>query len=377
MRVLLPARFDVLGCAMDSSIVSQWLALEAACDLVVWGPGLDGYQADMGLHEVAEYVDADVIMMPDLHQAISGLWDEMWVGVERCSRPIAWHFADHDSAVEIRRQAWQRLRPAAVISPCAEQNLGNYFDLRDQLGTRIFTVPWGYDAVQFHPPAEDAERDIDILVAGCEEPAHVYAVRGRVKQAARSLAGEFRVLDVGHPGYWESGGFVTGRGQAQYAQLLRRARLTTTGTAFNCAIARKFWESAGCGAVGVGDLPSDEPESERFRGVMLVIDPQWSVDRIVLELRQLLGDRESCELLSAGAPAAVSGCDHQERAREYVSVLEQIAETRQRKPRPFPAPAIRSPPRLRTPTGTARLHARGVGWPVLLGGRAAPESSSP
>jgi len=337
----MPQRFDVLSRSMDANIVSQWLALQAACDLVLWGPGLDGFVPGMPIDEVAEYVDADVVLLPDLHHALPWLWTELWAGIERSRRPVVWHLVDHGSTVAERRAVFERIRPAAVLSSCAAHALHDYDDLRERFDTQVLVVPWGYDAVQFHPPAPGAARDIDLLVAGAEVPEEVYRVRNRVKRAARSLAGEYRVVDLGHPGYWETTGLVLGRGQAQYADLLRRTRLATTGTAFGSALTRKYWESAGCGAIGVGDLPLGEPDRERFLDGTLCVDDAWDEDRIAQEMRDLLSDPDRCALMSRAASGALGGCDHRERAHDYVAALATVAlpPTRERRPRPFPAAA--------------------------------------
>jgi hypothetical protein len=343
MRLLLPQRFDVLGRSMDTNIVTQWLGLEAACDLVLWGPGLDGFVPGMPLDEVAEYVDADVVLLHDLHHAIPGLWSELWTGVERVRRPVVWHLVDFQSAIDQRRAVWERIRPAAVLICYAESNLQeDYADLLQRFGTSVLTVPWGYDAALFHPAATDAERDIDVLLSGADDHPG-YEVRRRVKRAARALSGEFRVVELGHPGYWESTGLVQGRGQAQFADLLRRSRLATTGTG-GCALMRKYWEAAGCGTIGVGDLPLDQPDSERFADAMLCIDSTWDEERIGEEMRRLLSDRDRCAELSERAIRAVSGCDHRERAHDYVAALASVAldGARERRPRPFPAAAQRS-----------------------------------
>ncbi|MGH2873385.1 MAG: hypothetical protein ACRDL5_13115, partial [Solirubrobacteraceae bacterium] len=339
MRILMPQRFDVLGRSMDSNIVTQWLALEAACDAVLWGPGLDGYVAGMTLDEVAEHVDADVVLLPDFHHAVPGLWSELWAGAERCRRPVVWHLVDYLSAVEQRRAVWERIRPAAVLTCYAPSGLVDYADLLERHGTSVLTVPWGYDADLFRPAAPESERDIDVLVSGADDH-WCYEIRRRIKTAARSLAGEFRVLDLGHPGYWESTGVVLGRGQAQYGDLLRRSRLATTATG-GAALMRKYWEAAGCGAIGVGDLPPDQPDSDRFADAMLQVDPSWEVDRIGYEMRRLLLDRDRCRALSRQAPEAVRGCDHRERAHDYVEALRAVAlaGTRARRPRPFAPPA--------------------------------------
>jgi hypothetical protein len=137
---------------------------------------------------------------------------------------------------------------------------------------------------------------------------------------------------------------VQGRGQAAFADLLRRSRLATTGTG-GSALMRKYWEAAGCGTIGVGDLPLDQPDSERFADAMLCIDPSWDEKRIGEEMRRLLSDPDRCRELSERAARAVRGSDHRERAHDYVAALASVAldGRRERRPRPFPSagPPIR------------------------------------
>jgi len=342
VRLLMPQRFDVLGRSMDTNIVTQWLALEAACDLVLWGPGLDGFVPGMPLDEAADYVDADVVLLPDLHHAIPWLWTDLWAGIERSNRPVVWHLVDQGSEISKRRAVWERIQPAAVLINYSERDLTTYGydDLRERYGTDVLYVPCGFDGIEFHAPAADAERDIDLLISGAQNPYEAYPMRNRIKQAARTLAGEFRVLEVGHPGYWETTGVVEGRGQAQYGDLLRRSRLATTGTGYS-GITRKYWEAAACGAIGVGDLPRDQPERPRFVGSSLEVDPSWSDERIAEEMRRLLTDRDRCQALSRAGMEAVRGCDHRERAHDYVEALATVAldRNRVRRPRPFPSSA--------------------------------------
>ncbi len=325
---------------MDTSIVSQWLGLQGACDLVLWGPSLDGFVPGMPLDEVAEHVDADVVLLPDLHHAIPDLWADLWEGAERCRRPVVYNLGDFGSEVAKRRAMWERIRPAAVLlqySPSVLSPFG-YDDLFARLGTEALVVPMGFDAVQFCAPPAGAERDIDLLVAGCEDPA-IYPVRTAVRAAAAHLSDEFNVVDLGHPGYWETFG-IQGRGQAQYADLLRRTRLALTGTGFS-ALMRKYWEVAGCGAVGVGDLPTGEPDHERFTGAMLQIDPAWSPERIADAIREVLRDRARCDELSAQAILAAQGCDHSDRGELYAQALSTVALNGARSHGPRPAPPAR------------------------------------
>ena len=341
LRVLMPQRFDVLSRAMDTNVVAQWHFLAEACDLVLWGPGLSGYVPGRPLDQVAEDVDADVVLLPDFHHAIPGLWDELWAGAERCRRPVVWHLTDWGSAIEQRREVWRRIRPAAVLINNVESRLVDYADLRQELGTQVLSVQWGFDRALFHPPADDAPaRDIDLLVCGADQPESVYPARGAVKRAARALADRWRVVDLSHPGYWEWTGVAAGRGQAQFADLLRRTRLVTTGTAFG-SLPRKYLEAAACGAVGVGDLPLDEPEADRLAEVMLAVDPDWPEERMTAEMDALLRDAERLRSLAARGPHAVAHLDHRERAHAYTEALASVAsgERRERRPRPFPAAA--------------------------------------
>ena len=341
MRVLMPQRFDVLSRSMDTSIVSQWLGLQDACDLVLWGPALDGFVPGMPLDEVAEHVDADVVLLPDLHHAIPGLWADLWEGAERCRRPVVYNLGDFGSEVSKRRAMWERIRPTALLlqySPSVLSPFG-YDDLFERLGTSALVVPMGFDAVQFCAPPAGAERDIDLLLAGCEDPA-IYPVRTAVRAAAARLADEFTIVDISHPGYWETFG-IQGRGQAHYADLLRRTRLALTGTGFS-ALMRKYWEVAGCGAIGVGDLPAGEPDGERFTDAMLQIDPAWGEERIADEIRTLLSDRRRCDELSRQATRAAKGCDHRDRGALYAQALATVARKGARAHRPRPAPPAAS-----------------------------------
>src|SRR3954471_14617877 len=115
LRVLMPQRLDVTASAMDANINDQWYWLADACDLVFWGPGLDGFVPGMPLDEVAEHVDADVVVLPDFMHAISGVWAQLWEGAERVRRPVVWKLGDIGSAVAERRAVWERVQPRAIL----------------------------------------------------------------------------------------------------------------------------------------------------------------------------------------------------------------------------------------------------------------------
>ncbi|MCW3004571.1 MAG: hypothetical protein JWQ20_3869 [Conexibacter sp.] len=342
LRVLMPQRFDLLSRAMDTNIVAQWQFLAEAVDLVLWGPGLDGFAPGKTLDQVAADVDADVILLPDLHHAIPELWDELWRGAERAPCPVVWHLVDQASWLEHRRAVIERVRPDALLLSYSRARIPEYEDLIAAHDIVTLSVPWGFDNVLFGPadPARAVTRDIDLLIAGAAEPEPVYRMRARVQTAARMLAGRWNVVDLGHPGYWESGQLAAGRGQAQFADLLRRTKLATTGAAFG-GLPRKYWESAACGAIGVGDLPAGEPDADRFVDCSLVVDPHWDEARIAFEMDALLRDRDRLAALSAAGPGAVAGCDHRERAHDYAAALASVVRTpiRAHRPRPFPAPA--------------------------------------
>lgn len=323
LRVLMPQRFDVLGRSMDSSVVSQWLWLDTACDLVLWGPGLPGFVPGRPLDQVARDVEADVVLLPDLHHAIPDLWTELWAGVERVEVPVVWHLTDWGSALDRRREMLDRVRPAAVLINNTPDRISAYDDLLAAHGVRTLVVQWGFDRGIFHPPAPGAARDIDLLVCGADVPADVYPVRVGVKAAARSLADRWNVVDLSHPGYWETGG-IEARGQSQFADLLRRTRVVTTGTAFG-VIARKSLEAAACGAVAAGDLPLEQPDAERLAPATLAVDPAWDVARIARELDDLLRDAPRLAAMAAAGPDATRGMDHRERAHEYVAALRTVA----------------------------------------------------
>ena len=325
LRVLLPERFDVLSRAMDTNLVDQWFFLREACELIPWGPGLPGFDPALELDAVAELTGADIVLLPDLHHGIPGLWDDLWRGAERVACPVVWHLTDFGSALDQRRAVLERIRPDAVLLNSPEALLSDYQDLFDAHGIRRLVVSWGFDAIQFS--AEPAtERTIDLLICGCDEPEWVYPVRRKIKAAARTLT-ERVIVDLEHPGYWEVHGSAAGRGQAGFADLLRRSKLVTTGSAF-ASLPRKYWESASCGAVGVGDLPPRDPDVDRFRGCSLEIDPEWPVERIAEELRQLLDNPQRLAQLSGAGPAAVAACDHRLRAHEYVAAFRSLMHDR-------------------------------------------------
>jgi hypothetical protein len=338
MRVLLPQRLDVLGRSMDTNITSLWLALAGHCDLVLWGPGLRGYEP-LPLDEAARHVDADVVCLPDYQHASPGLWQALWEGVERLEVPVVWHLTDSDSAVAERREVLRRVRPAALFVNNADELFAPYDDIRAEHGIPLLTVPVGFDPLLFH--AGERERDIDILVCGADQPVSVYPLRKRLKELARTLGDRYRVLDLDHPGYWETAAEApTRRGQAAFAELLRRSRLVITGTAFG-SFPRKYFEAASCGAVGVGDVPHDEPDAHRFDGAMLAVELEQSDDEILAAICALLDDEPRRTALAAQGMRAVTGCDHAARAHELLTGIERVIGYRPRthRPRPFPAPA--------------------------------------
>ncbi len=336
LRVLIPQRLDVLSVAMDANVVDQWLWLEQACDLVLWGPGLDGYVAGRPLDAVARDVDADLILLPDFHHGVPGLWDRLWPGAERAHCPVVFHLGDFGSALDQRREVIERYQPDAVLLSYPPSRLDAYGDVLERHGVRSLVVPWGFDASLFAGEPR-GDRDIDLLVCGCETPESVYPVRVRVKRAARSLADRYHVVDLDHPGYWETSPFVGGRGQAQFADLLRRTKVATTGLAFGC-LSRKYYEAAAAGAVGVGDLPADEQDAARFADCSLVVDPSWDEDRIAAELVSVLDDPARLNALSSAATEATAGCDHRERAHAYAQAFATLVGDARRSHRPRPVP---------------------------------------
>jgi len=344
-RVLVPYAFDVLSRVMDSNVVSVWWWLTEVCDVVLWGPGVRGFRDDRPLDEVARDVDADVVLLPDWHGTAPDVLDTVWRGVERCAVPVVWYVDDHAAHLHVRERILRTARPAGVIFNGATGHLAVYEPLRRQLGFDWLVVPRGVDLAQFSPPPPGAPRDIDLLVCGAEEPPEVYPIRRQVKRVARRLADRLTVVDLAHPGYWEVQRAAAGRGQAAFADLLRRSRLVTTGTAYG-KLASKYAEAAACGAICLGDVPPGEPAADRFLDASLVVEPGWDDDRVAREIEALLRDPARCAALSARAVAAVAGDDHRDRARDYLDVLVQIAERerrtrprRPRRPRPTPAPA--------------------------------------
>jgi hypothetical protein len=339
LRVLMPQRFDLLGRAMDSNITTQWLALGEHCDVVFWSPGLRGFDG-RSLDRAVRDNDCDLVLLPDFHHAIPGMWEPVIEGIERCGAPTAWYLGDPDSALAERRAFFHRVRPAAVVINCGYDVYHALNDLVEELGCRIVGVPLGYDTALFHPPAAGAGRDLDVLLAGADTPVEVYPLRRRLKDVVRALAeaGRLRCHDQGHPGYWETvqRGPV-GRGQASYADLLRRSRLVVTGTAFG-GLPRKYWEGAACGAVGIGDLPDHVGAVELAPG-MLRVDVDERDDAIAARILALLDDPTGLDALSAAAIAGVARADHSTRARAIAEGLAAVAGSeRPRRPRVVPAP---------------------------------------
>ena len=333
----MPHRFDALARSMDSNSVGQWLELAEVCDVVFWGPGMPGYEP-MPLGDAARLVDADLVFFPDYHHAIPGLWDDLLEGVEGVDVPIVWRLGDPESAVDKRRAHFQRIRPAAILVGESSNWTKSYHDLIAEHGTRTLTVGVGFQGDLFSPPAAGAERDIDILVCGADVPESVYPMRRVVKRAVAPLAERWRVHDLGHPGYWElEAGAPSRRGQSGFAEALRRARVVVTGTCFG-GLARKYFEAAACGAIGVGDLPAREPEAHRFEDAMIVVSELDDDDAIRARIEQVLQDPALEERLRTHAIAAMVGASHRERARAIAAELESVADDFRRVHRPRPVP---------------------------------------
>jgi hypothetical protein len=368
LRVLLPLRLDVLGRAMDSGVWQMWLELDRWCELVPFGPGFDGWTSARGAGAAARECGADVLLLGDLTHSIPGLWDELWGDVAECGVPTVMFVSDPGSATEARIEALDRYLPDAILTLGYEPAYARIDAAALERGISIYRRDLGHDEALFFPPTDpNTARDIDILVCGAADP-HAYPVRRRIQSALRSLSSSYRVMDLTHPGYWETSGVsgtsalarmrtairmvrdggpsllwsavadrrprsTAGRGsllvaperhgQATFAELVRRSRIVVTGTTFGI-VSAKHYEVAACGAVGVGDMP-DQPEAARFAPAMLRIDERWSEARIATEVMELLDDEERWTSYSLAATAAVHGYSAAGQAHSVVRTLEAIA----------------------------------------------------
>jgi hypothetical protein len=376
-------RLDVMGRAMDAGVWQMWLALDEVCELVPFGPGFHGWAGE-GAGEGARRHGADLVLLGDLTHSLPGLWDELWRDVAGCGVPSVMFVSDPGSAVQERIDALDRYRPSAILTlgyaPAYEQ-----IDAAAQeRGIRVLRRHLGYDPELFHPsPA--TERDIDVLVCGAAA-ANAYPVRRRIQSALRSMAPRRRVMDLTHPGYWETEGVDSGgvlsqvrvalrllrdgglpllrssladrraarrpgggpssrdfvppperHGQATFAQLARRARVVVTGTTFGI-VSAKHYEVAACGAIGIGDMPRQE-EAERFDSAMIVVGEDWDDARIVAAVDALLDDPQREAGTSRAALDAARGATHAERACETIRQLEELVPERPTTTRE-PAPGL-------------------------------------
>jgi hypothetical protein len=330
---------------MDTNTIVQWLELRTVCDTILWSPGLPGYR-DIPIDQVVRELAVDVVLLPDWHSLLGeDVVEGLWRGSSRCEVPVAWYINDPAANVELRKRILCGTRPAGVFFQGNLRQADTYEALRREIRWSWLVAPPGVDRQLFFPARPGEERDIDILISGASDPPEVYPVRRRVQHAARLLADRYRVLRVPHPGYWELQGGASGRGQAHYAQLLRRSRLATTGTAYG-KLAVKYNEAAACGAIGVGDLPQDEPAYGRLENAMLVIDEGWSAERIAAEMAALLENRHGCEQLVEAACRATDGLGHPEHAADYADLLKQLVER-------GAGPIVSKPPRPAEPARAA------------------------
>ncbi len=338
LRVLLPQRLDIQSRMMDTNVLGHWLGLAEACDVVLHGPGLEGYD-DRPLGTVARDADCDLILLPDLHHAIPGIWDDLWSGTQTTGVPVCWYLTDFGSELAARRTVFERVRPELVLISGDPSAYRAYDDLFAAIGARLVVVPLGYDPALFHLPPAGSGRDIDILVAGADRPSDVYPTRGPMKAAARLLAGSFNVVELDHPGYWECDpGRPQARGQCELAGLMRRARLVICGSAFGCYV-RKYYETAASGAVPVGDLP-EHPDVDRFRGVSVEIAAGATPEAIAETIAAVLRDRPACAALGAAAASRLEGADHAARGEQTAAALAAALDLqpRRRRPRTTPPP---------------------------------------
>ncbi len=322
---------------MDTIVTNMWLELGRSADLVVWGPGLCGY-TPMTLGAAAEHVDADVVLLPDLHHMIPHLWTELWAGLTDVRRPVVAFMSDPGAAVAARIDLLRQARPAAMLGMASREVYSDYDEVLDELGARFLSVPLGVDPALCHLPPEGSERDVDILVSGAEHRS-AYPVRARVKRVARGLAERYRVVDLAHPGYWQLTPRTAPplRGQPLFASHLRRSRVAVTGTTWGI-VSQKDFEAAACGAVGCGDLPSGA-EGDPFREATIVIDPTDDDDEIERKLVALLDDPPREETMRRRGVASVAGCSLHARGEEIVAAIASVVRPRAgRRTRPFPAP---------------------------------------
>ncbi len=368
----------------------MWLQQQHACDLVFWGPGFTGYHPGP-LDEIVEELDCDAVLLPDLHHAIPGLWDELWIGADRCRVPVVMFVSDPGSAVGPRTDAIRMTRPSLLLTLGPVEAYADYDAVRREVGADILQRPLGFDPDLFTEGdgIDTPDRDIDILVAGAAD-AEAYVIRRRIQIACRDLAPTRRVMDLTHPGYWEisgrslfnasrvfhpsvitawlrllrSGGISipesfrrfrvhrqkeaqrsrlresllpapTEHGQAAFAGLLRRSKLVVTGTTFGI-VAEKYYEAAGCGAIGIGDLPP-QPGADEVRPAMLVVGPDDDEDAIREQVEALLDDAERQDTCRQAARRLAASTSHLERARLVVrQLVEKIGYThREHRPLPF------------------------------------------
>lgn len=319
LRVLMPYCLDYFARSMDTTLATMWLAMAAACDMHFWGPGFPDYDPARTIDEVAHELSPDIVLLPDLHHATPGLWDDLLVGIEGVTCPTVLFMSDPLSALEDRLAHVRRLRPTALLGLGAEAGYAAYDELLAELDCELLVRPLGHDPALFHAPDPGAERDIDLLVCGATGGT-AYPVRSRIKQAAAQLAAEWNVVDIGHPGYWECvSTSPVRRGQPAFAELLHRSRLVVTGTTYEI-LSAKYYEVAACGAVGVGDLPS-QVGADELRGAMLEVGRDDDLATIVDAMRALLEDPARIDAMGVRALAAARATDVTARARYTVELL--------------------------------------------------------
>ena len=148
---------------------------------------------------------------------------------------------------------------------------------------RFENISYPVNPEVFYANDTDTEKQIDILLTGAID-SKIYPLRHRFRQLIKTGA-----FDPFHAAVRNHSGYRLDNPHAEsiaYAGALRSAKICLADTSCYGYAAEKYHEIPACGSVLCGNLP-DERQSE-FSKFMITIDPDWSDNRIVREIRWYL-----------------------------------------------------------------------------------------
>lgn len=212
------------------------------------------------------------------------LW---WSGSSPNDPPAGWQQAiDRRIGLAILSHANDvpRMRPAAEKS-----------------GTTIAVIPHGAEPAVFAQAAQEwPGRKIDVLLTGSIGATH-YPLRTRWKalMEAGRLPGKCYLHP--HPGYWHNGEAAAAAKVRDYAQNLGKSKLVLGCTSRHRYELARFPEAAMAGAIHVSDMPEIPPKG--YEDFIIPVEPDWSDERLIQTVANLLADEPKLRAMSAAAQA--------------------------------------------------------------------------